>query len=162
MQEKTTSSVGTVKDFLKEHGFSGDVVELGESARTAEQAAQAVGVGVGQICKSLVFRGKQTMNAVLVVTSGSNRVDEKKISRLLSEPIEKADADFVREHTGYAIGGVPPIAHATKITTLIDEDLLKHDEIWAAAGHPNAVFKLTPEQLLTLTKAMPADVKQSK
>jgi prolyl-tRNA editing enzyme YbaK/EbsC (Cys-tRNA(Pro) deacylase) len=124
-----------------------------QSTRTAEDAARAVGCQVGQIVKSLVFQGKQSHQALLVATSGANRVNEKKIAGLISEPLSKADADFVRDKTGFAIGGVPPVAHAQPIRIFIDEDLLQYDEIWAAAGTPRALFKLTPQDLQKIRRA---------
>lgn len=128
-----------------------------EGTRTAVDAAAAVGCDVAQIVKSLVFR-RETGAAVLVVASGRNRVDEAKVQALLGEPVGKADASFVRETTGYAIGGVPPAAHATPIETLVDEDLLAFDEVWAAAGTPRTVFALTPEELVAITRGRVADV----
>jgi prolyl-tRNA editing enzyme YbaK/EbsC (Cys-tRNA(Pro) deacylase) len=128
-----------------------------EGTRTAVDAAAAVGCDVAQIVKSLVFR-RESGAAVLVVASGRNRVDEAKVQALLGEPVGKADAAFVRETTGYAIGGVPPAAHATPIETLVDEDLLAFDEVWAAAGTPRTVFALTPEELVAMTRGRVADV----
>jgi prolyl-tRNA editing enzyme YbaK/EbsC (Cys-tRNA(Pro) deacylase) len=126
-------------------------VDLEQTARSAAEAAQALGCRVEQIVKSLVFKGGRTGRPVLVLASGVNRVDERKISGLVSEPIEKADAGYVREKTGFSIGGVPPVAHAEEPATFIDEDLLGEEEIWAAAGHTHAVFGLTPEELLKIT-----------
>ncbi|MGB9879954.1 MAG: YbaK/EbsC family protein, partial [Anaerolineae bacterium] len=125
-----------------------------QSTRTAAEAAQAVGCAVGQIVKSLVFRGKETHKPILVLASGANRVDEKALAHWVGEPIEKADADFVREQTGFAIGGVPPIGHIQPLPTYIDQDLLLYDEIWAAAGTPHAVFRLTPADLVRMTNGM--------
>jgi prolyl-tRNA editing enzyme YbaK/EbsC (Cys-tRNA(Pro) deacylase) len=140
-----------VQDSLKAKGFSLEVVELPDSTRTAAEAAQAIGCQVGQIVKSLVFKTRQTERPVLVLASGSNRVDEHKIERLAGEPVGKADAEFVRRHTGFAIGGVPPLGHDTPLETLIDEDLLKYEEVWAAAGTPHAVFRLRPADLEEMT-----------
>jgi prolyl-tRNA editing enzyme YbaK/EbsC (Cys-tRNA(Pro) deacylase) len=125
--------------------------------RTAVDAAVAVGCDVGQIVKSLVFR-RESGAAVLVVASGRNRVDEAKVQALVGEPIGKADAAFVREATGFAIGGVPPAGHATPIETLVDEDLLRYDEVWAAAGTPRDVFATTPQRLVEMTGGRVADV----
>ncbi|HEX9028826.1 MAG TPA: YbaK/EbsC family protein, partial [Anaerolineales bacterium] len=119
--------------------------------RTAVEAAQAIGCQVGQIVKSLVFKAKRSQRPILVVASGSNRVNEKAVEAMLGEPLGKADADFVRQHTGFVIGGVPPVGHAEALETFVDEDLLQYDEIWAAAGTPNAVFRLKPDDLLTMT-----------
>ena len=152
-------SVRRVQEALAAAGGGHTVVALEQSARTSAQAASAVGCKVDQIAKSLVFRGKQSQRAVLVITSGSNRVDEGKVAALIAEPIGRADADFVRQRTGFAIGGVAPIAHAEPLTILIDEDLMRWPEIWAAAGHPNTVFKLTPADLVRMTGGRVAEVK---
>src|SRR5271165_4303068 len=127
-----------------------EVLEFDASTRTAEDAAAAIGCTVAQIAKSLVFRA-ESGRPVLVVASGAHRVDEKQIAGRVGVPIARADADFVRETTGFAIGGVPPIGHRTAPIVLIDEALMAFDEIWAAAGTPNAVFRLTPADLVTLT-----------
>jgi prolyl-tRNA editing enzyme YbaK/EbsC (Cys-tRNA(Pro) deacylase) len=144
------ASAQKVQDALKAAGFSNQVVELPESTRTAAEAAAAVGCTVGQIAKSLVFRAATSGKAVLVIASGANRVDESLLASALGEPVGKADADFVRDHTGFVIGGVAPIGHPG-LLTWVDESLLEHAEIWAAAGHPRAVFKLTPAELLAMT-----------
>jgi prolyl-tRNA editing enzyme YbaK/EbsC (Cys-tRNA(Pro) deacylase) len=144
-------SAQRVQDALLARGFQNQVQELAETARSAAEAAAAVGCTVGQIAKSLVFKGRRSGRAVLVVASGSNRVDLARVQALLGEPLDRADPDFVREETGFAIGGIPPVGHARPITTVIDEDLLRHERIWAAAGHPNAVFPLTPDELVRLT-----------
>jgi prolyl-tRNA editing enzyme YbaK/EbsC (Cys-tRNA(Pro) deacylase) len=134
-------------------------VMLDDAARTAQQAADALGVGVGQIAKSIIFRRKDDDMAVLVITSGDRRVDEKKVAALVGK-LGRADAEFVRARTGFAIGGVSPVAHATPPVTLIDRELFRFDEIWAAAGHPHGVFKLRPQDLVALTGAPVADVDQ--
>jgi prolyl-tRNA editing enzyme YbaK/EbsC (Cys-tRNA(Pro) deacylase) len=126
------------------------VLEFEASTRTSADAAAAVGCAVAQIAKSLLFRARSG-RPVLVIASGSNRVDEKKVAALTGEKISRADAEFVREHTGFAIGGVPPLGHATPPVTVIDEDLLRCETIWAAAGTPNAVFPLAPSDLVALT-----------
>jgi prolyl-tRNA editing enzyme YbaK/EbsC (Cys-tRNA(Pro) deacylase) len=133
------------------------VVEFEASTRTSEDAAAAVGCTVAEIAKSLVFRSASG-RPVLVIASGANRVDEKKVRALLGEKIERADADFVRAMTGYAIGGVPPIGHAVAPVVLIDNDLQRFAAVWAAAGTPNAVFKVAPADLLRLTQGRLADV----
>ncbi|RBP12287.1 prolyl-tRNA editing enzyme YbaK/EbsC (Cys-tRNA(Pro) deacylase) [Roseiarcus fermentans] len=125
-------------------------LEFDAGTRTAEEAARAIGCTAAEIAKSLVFRSASG-RSVLVIASGANRVDEKKAAVILGEPIARADADFVREATGFAIGGVPPVAHATKPVVLIDETLMGFETIWAAAGTPNAVFRLTPAELVALT-----------
>lgn len=134
-------------------------VMLDGAARTAQQAADALGIGVGQIAKSIIFRRKADDVAVLVITSGDRRVDENKVEALLGK-LGRADAEFVRARTGFAIGGVSPVAHATPPVTLIDRELFRFEEIWAAAGHPNGVFKLRPQDLVALTGATVADVDQ--
>ncbi len=130
------------------------------AARTSQEAADALGVQVGQIAKSVIFRRKSDDVAVLVVTSGDKRVDEKKVSAAVGT-LGRADADFVKARTGFTIGGVSPLAHATPPVTLIDRELFRFDEIWAAAGHPNGVFRLSPAQLEALTGAPVADVTQA-
>ena len=132
-------------------GQAFEVLEFDASTRTATDAATAVGCRVAQIAKSIVFRAATSNRAVLVITSGSNRVDTAKVAALIGEPITRADADFVREATGFSIGGVPPVGHAHDPMTLIDADLAQFSEIWAAAGTPNAVFRLTPAALIGLT-----------
>jgi prolyl-tRNA editing enzyme YbaK/EbsC (Cys-tRNA(Pro) deacylase) len=145
------TSIERVQQALRALGLGHEVVELGLSARTAADAARAVGCRVDQIAKSLVFRLRDSGRPLLVVTSGANRVDEARVGALVGEPLERADADFVRVQTGFAIGGVAPIGHARPLVTLIDEHLLGFEEIWAAAGHPNVVFRLTPDDLVTMT-----------
>ncbi len=133
------------------------VLEFEASTRTAADAAAAVGCTVAQIAKSLVFRAASG-HGVLVVASGPNRVSEAKVTALLGEPISRADAGFVREVTGFAIGGIPPVGHARPLVTLLDETLGQHAEIWAAAGTPNAVFRLTFDDLARLTGGRVADI----
>lgn len=159
MQQSLPTSVQKVQDTLKSLGFSGEVVIFPDSTRTAVEAAQAVGCEVGQIVKSLVFKGKHSHTPVLVEASGSNRVNEKRLAELFGEPIEKADANFVRQHTGYAVGGVPPVGHVEKLVTFIDEDLMRYTDIWAAAGSPFAVFQLTPADLQRFTGAEVVSIK---
>lgn len=130
---------------------------LDDAARTAQQAADALGVALGQIAKSIVFRRKSDDVAVLVVTSGDRRVDEKKVEALVGT-LGRADADFVKAKTGFSIGGVSPFAHATPIVMLIDRELFRFDEVWAAAGHPHAVVPLRPSDLERLTGAPVSDV----
>jgi len=127
------------------------VLEFDATTRTAADAAAAIGCTVAQIAKSLIFRSAGGDRSVLVVASGVNRVDETKVAEAIGETIARADADFVREATGFAIGGVPPVGHATPPIVLIDESLMAFAEIWAAAGTPNAVFRLTPSDLIDLT-----------
>ncbi len=135
-------------------------VWLEVSARTAQEAADALGVSLGQIAKSVVFRRKADERAVLVVTSGDKRVDEKRVAAITG-PLGRADADFVKARTGFTIGGVSPIAHAEPPVTLIDRELLRFDIVWAAAGHANGVFRLSPQELVALTGAPVHDVVQA-
>ncbi len=151
MVKNFSPSAQKVQQALQVMGFALQVVELPDSTRTAAEAAQAVGCQVGQIVKSLVFKAKRSQRPVLVVASGANRVNEKAIEALIGEPLGRADADFVRQRTGFAIGGVPPVGHSERLETFIDEDLLQQPEIWAAAGTPNAVFRLTPDDLVRMT-----------
>lgn len=141
-------------------GTALEVVELPQSTRTAAQAAAAIGCTVAQIAKSIVFRTAAGKAPLLVIASGVNRIDEARVAALAGEPIEKADADYVREATGFAIGGIPPLGHAQPLRTFIDEDLLALGDIWAAAGTPNAVFKLVPQALVTMTGGTLARVRQ--
>src|SRR5919112_3581891 len=136
------SGVLRVRKALQERGFKPEVLELERTARSAAEAADALGIRVHQIVKSLVFRGRETGRPVLVLASGANRVDESKISDLFSEPVEMADAAYVREKTGFSIGGVPPVGHAERPEAFVDEDLLLKDEVWASAGHTHVVFGL--------------------
>lgn len=140
-----------VREALNERGFEPEVVELERTARSAAEAADVLGVRVAQIVKSLVLRGRETGKPVLVLAGGANRVDVNKISRLLPEPVEMADAAYVRAKTGFAIGGVPPVGHAERPETFVDEDLLLERRVWAAAGHTHAVFGLEPAELVRLT-----------
>ena len=132
-------------------------VMLSDAARTAQEAADALGVQLGQIAKSVIFRRKADDVAVLVVTSGDRRVDEKKVSALVGK-VGRADADFVKAKTGFSIGGVSPVAHLHPGVTLLDQNLWRFEEVWAAAGHPHGVFRLNPEDLRHLTGAQRADV----
>jgi prolyl-tRNA editing enzyme YbaK/EbsC (Cys-tRNA(Pro) deacylase) len=133
---------------------------LDVAARTSQEAADALGVAVGQIAKSVIFRRRSDSAAVLVVTSGDRRVDEKRVAAFTG-PLARADAEFVKASTGFSIGGVAPLAHSAPPVTLIDRELFRFSEIWAAAGHPNGVFKLSPGELERLTGAPVADVVQS-
>ncbi len=142
-----SSSAQRVQDALDKLGLVLQVVELPNSTRTATDAAQAIGCTVAQIAKSLIFRTKTSDRPVLVIASGVNRVNEKTIAAILGEKIGKADADFVRQRTGFVIGGIPPMGHIEPIETYLDKDLMQYDEIWAAAGTPHAVFRLTPNDL---------------
>jgi prolyl-tRNA editing enzyme YbaK/EbsC (Cys-tRNA(Pro) deacylase) len=149
--------VQRVAQALQQAGHAHTPVMLSDAARTAQEAADGLGVQLGQIAKSVIFRRKQDDVAVLVVTSGDRRVDEKKVSALVGK-VGRADADFVKAKTGFTIGGVSPVAHLHASVTLLDQDLWRFDEIWAAAGHPHGVFRLQPEDLKHLTRAPTADV----
>ena len=145
-------SAQRVQDALHARGFANVVLELADSTRSAAEAAAAVGCDVAQIAKSLIFKGKTSGDAILIIASGANRVNEKAVAALLGEKLTRPDADFVRGETGFAIGGVPPLGHTKTLKTLIDEDLLTLEQIYAAAGHPFALFALTPEELVRMTE----------
>ena len=152
-------SAQKVQQALNAFGIRLQVVELQASTRTAVEAAQAAGCQLGQICKSLIFKTALTGRPVLVIASGVNRVNEAKMSELVGEALIKADPEFVRQHTGFAIGGVPPVALSQPLATYIDQDLLSHQEIWAAAGTPNAIFCLTPADLVRITGGQVVSIK---
>jgi prolyl-tRNA editing enzyme YbaK/EbsC (Cys-tRNA(Pro) deacylase) len=158
VSQELSSSARSFQEMLRVRGFSHQVVELPGSTRTAKEAAQAVGCQVEQIVKSLVFKGQQSQRAILVLASGPNRVSESRLGELAGEPIEKADADFVRQQTGFVIGGVPPLGHRERLKTFIDETLLRYELLWAAAGTPHAVFQLTPADLQAMTDGLVAAV----
>jgi prolyl-tRNA editing enzyme YbaK/EbsC (Cys-tRNA(Pro) deacylase) len=158
MADALPSSAQKVQAALDALGLSLQVIALPASTRTAAEAAAALGCQVGQIAKSIVFRTGRSDRPLLVIASGSNRVDEKKIAALIAEPLEKADADFVRRRTGFVIGGVPPLGHAEPLETFIDEDLLQYGEVWAAAGTPHAVFRLQPGNLVQMTGGQVLDI----
>ncbi len=146
-------SAQKVQDALQERGFAHlKVQELSASARTAQEAADAVGSSVAQIVKSLIFRGARSGQPYLLLVSGVNRVDTHRIEAHLGEKLVKPDADYVRAVTGFAIGGVPPLGHPQHLETLIDPDLLRYERIYAAAGTPFAIFELSPNELLALTE----------
>lgn len=146
-----------VADLLAQMGHDKLVVMLPATGKTSAEAAAGLGCSVAEIAKAIVFRRLSDDAAVMVMASGSNRVDEAKVSAIVGA-LGKADARFVKERIGYAIGGVCPIGHLTKTVMLIDQDLLALDSVWAAAGHPHAVFNLTPRQLVAMTNAPVADV----
>jgi prolyl-tRNA editing enzyme YbaK/EbsC (Cys-tRNA(Pro) deacylase) len=153
--------VQRVTAFLKAKGHAHAPRMLDAAARTAQQAADALGVSLGQIAKSIVFRRKPDLLAVLVVTAGDCRVDEGKVQALVcqeGQKLARADAEFVKLRTGFSIGGVSPLAHVVAPMILVDQALLRFEEIWAAAGHPHAVFRLTPADLLRLTQTSVVDV----
>ena len=153
--------VQRVARVLQDRGHPHAPVMLDDAARTAQQAADALGIQLGQIAKSIIFKRKPDAAAVLVITSGDRRVDEKKVQALVcadGQKLGRADAEFVKAATGFSIGGVAPVGHAVAPVTLIDRDLLRFEEIWAAAGHPHGVFKLQPDDLRHLTGAPIVDV----
>jgi Cys-tRNA(Pro) deacylase len=151
-------NIERVRERLREQGIEAQPVEFAESTRTAADAAAAIGTTVAQIAKSLVFLADS--QPLLVIASGANRVDTKKLGTLLDARITRADADAVRQATGFPIGGVPPLGHTTPLRTLIDEDLLAFTSVWAAAGTPNAVFETTPADLVKMTNGQVADLKE--
>ena len=159
MNQSLKESAQRVQNKLLELGHPNKVVELPDSARTAQEAADAIGCEIAQIAKSIIFRMQQSDQPLLVVASGMNRVNEKRVAEVVQDKLGKADADYVRERTGFVIGGVAPLGHAEPIRTLIDEDLFQYDTLWAAAGHPKAVFELTPRELVAMTQGQVISIK---
>jgi prolyl-tRNA editing enzyme YbaK/EbsC (Cys-tRNA(Pro) deacylase) len=155
-----SASALRVQAALAAQGISAQVVEHESPARTAVEAATVLGCDVGQITKSLIFRGETSGAAVLALVSGANRVDTAKLAQHVGEPIGKADAAFTRAATGYAIGGIPPLGHPAPILTLFDDDLLKHAVVYPAGGTPHAMFAIDPQVLLKATGARLANVRQ--
>jgi len=154
----TNPSVERVRSVLERAGVATEIVELPGAARTAQAAASFLGCSVAQIANSLVFRAQTSDRAVLVMSSGAKRVDLERLAAALQEPVGKADADFVRNRTGFAIGGVPPVAHSDVARIFIETSLAAHAELWAAAGHPHTVFRLTYDELLRITGGTPAEL----
>jgi prolyl-tRNA editing enzyme YbaK/EbsC (Cys-tRNA(Pro) deacylase) len=152
-------SAQKIQAILQGLGTDFTVIEFTESTRTAQDAADRVGCQLGQIVKSMIFKGQTSDKGILVLTSGLNRVDEKRIGQIAQETILRADPDFVRASTGFAIGGVPPIGHLQPMETFIDEDLLQYATVWAAAGTPNAVFQLPPSDLVKISGGIITRVK---
>ncbi len=148
---ESKGSIARVREALARHGLAAEIKEFDASTRTSADAAAAIGCTVAQIAKSVIFRAKSANQPVLVIASGVNRVDEKKLEAALGDKIGQADADFVRSATGFAIGGVAPVGHTGPVRVFIDADLNQYDVIWAAAGSPNAVFRLTPADLQRIT-----------
>lgn len=140
-----------VQDALDALGLGAQVIELSIAARTSQQAADALGIAVGQIAKSLIFRAANSGRAVLVIAAGDRRVDEAKIAARLGEPIERAQPEFVRLHSGFAIGGVAPLAHAQPMATFVDSSLRRFDVVWAAGGTPHCVFPIAPHDLVRVS-----------
>lgn len=158
MGKRSGGGVQRVREALAAAGLSSEVKELSASTRTAQDAASAVGCQVAQIVKSLVFRIQDGDRPLLVLVSGTNRASEALLAALAGGPVARADADFVRARTGFAIGGVAPLGHAEPMAVLVDRDLMSFPLVWAAAGSPNAVFALTPADLLRVTGGRVADV----
>ncbi|MCG7536718.1 YbaK/EbsC family protein [Pseudoalteromonas sp. OOF1S-7] len=157
--EKLSKSAQRVQNAITSAGCKFAVVELPGSTRTAQESAHTIGCELGQIVKSLIFKGKESGKPVLLLVSGSNRVKEKMVAKHLGEKLAKADAEFTREVTGFAIGGIPPIGHLSQPVTYIDEDLLQYETLWAAAGTPHAVFSLPADKLVALTQGEVITVK---
>ena len=147
MSVELPASARRVQQALEAAGLKAQVIELESAARTSQQAAEVLGVALGQIAKSLIFRATGSGRAVLVIAAGDRRVDESLVASALGEPIERANPEFVREHSGFAIGGVAPVAHAADLITFVDASLRRFDVVWAAGGTPHCVFPITPEQL---------------
>ena len=145
---------------LRDAGIDARVVEFEQPTRTSAEAATAIGCSVAEIAKSIVFRGEDTGQAIVVIASGDNRVNELKVAQSVGEALVRADADFVRATTGYAIGGVAPIGHVQSVKLLLDEDLQRFETVWAAAGTPFSVFAVTPRDLQRLTRADWSDVRR--
>ena len=159
MNAKLKSSARKVQEALQAFNLSCEVVQMMDTTRSASDAARAVGCQVGQIVKSLIFEGQISHTPILVAASGANRVNERAIEQSVSEPVKMAKPDYVRQMTGFAIGGVPPVGHDRPLKVFIDKDLLQYDQIWAAAGTPHAVFKLTPDDLKTITAGTVISIK---
>ena len=153
----TSPSVERVRDALARAGLAANIVELPGAARTAKAAAEFLGCEVGQIANSLVFRAQASDAPLLVMSSGAKRVDLARLAAVAGEPVDKADADFVRRHTGFAIGGVPPVGHGLA-RAFVEKSLAAYRQLWAAAGHPHTVFALTYEELLRITGAAEAEL----
>ena len=147
-----------MRDALGRAGLEAEIIELPGAARTARAAADYLGCEVGQIANSLVFRGRASGRGILVMSSGAKRVDIARLAALVSEPVGKADADFVRSRTGFVIGGVAPVGHIGELEKFVDRSLAAYETIWAAAGHPHTVFRLTYAQLLAITSGAAVDV----
>lgn len=154
-------SAQRIEEWLASRGMPGRVIEMPATTRTSAEAAAAIGCTVAQIAKSLLFRGRDSGQPILAIASGVNRVDEARLAALAGERVVRPDADYVRTATGFVIGGVPPVGHATPIATYIDADLLSLDPIWAAAGTPFAVFRLTAAELVELSGGRVVDIRRT-
>lgn len=153
MTIELTPAEQRVAKALADHGLPAKVVVLDSLATTAQMAAEALGIEVGRIVKSLLFKGSESGKPYMLLVSGANRVHERRVGRLLGEKIERSDADFVKEHTGFSIGGVSPFGHPAPLTIALDETFFGYDTIWAAAGNPRSVFEITPADLERTTGA---------
>ena len=151
-----------VKNRLEQAGLEFEIRILSDAVRTARLAADALGCEVGQIANSLIFRDQSALEAVLVMCAGDRRVDLQKVQLETGIELAKADAEFVRQQTGFAIGGVPPVGHATPLRTLLDDSLRRHDVIWAAAGTPESVFRMSPQQLQQITEGIWLDIARAR
>ncbi len=161
MPENTVlSSRARVEAALHQLGMPADIVEFATSTRSSVEAAAAIGCDVAQIAKSIVFRGKRSDACIVVIASGADRIDEKRLQTELGEAVGRADADFVRDRTGFAIGGVAPVGHDGAVTVLVDRALWALDPIWAAAGTPNTVFRLGADDLHRIPGIRVVDVRQ--
>lgn len=147
-----------VAEALAGHGLPGKVIVLETLATTAQMAAEALNIEVGRIVKSLLFVGAETGTPFLILVSGDNRVHEKRVGRLIGEKLERSDADFVKQHTGFSIGGVSPYGHPAPLKTYLDQHLFDFDTVWAAAGNPRSVFEVTPADLERTTGAVRIEV----
>jgi len=152
------ASAQRVQDALDALGIDSRVIELPVAARTSQQAADALGIEVGRIAKSLVFRASRSSRAVLVIAAGDRRVDETRVAAALGEPIERATPEFVRQHTGFAIGGVAPLGHPAPLSTFVDASLRRFDTVWAAGGTPHCVFPIAPDALLAASAGGEMDI----
>jgi prolyl-tRNA editing enzyme YbaK/EbsC (Cys-tRNA(Pro) deacylase) len=155
------AAVARVRETLGKAGLPDSITVMPEATHTAQAAAEALGCNVAEIAKSIIFRARDD-RAVLVITSGGNRVDDRKVAALIGQSLGKADAEFVRSQCGFVIGGVAPIAHLTEPIVLMDEDLLQFAFVWPAAGHPNTMFRISPQDLARIASARIADVAQRK
>jgi len=162
MKPATHPTALRMQEMLAAAGIGSRVVEFEAPTRTSAEAAAAIGCSVGEIAKSVVFRTRTSGQAVVVVTSGDNRVSEDKIAGLVGESLGRADAEFVRRSTGYVIGGVAPLGYVSPVRIFLDADLRRFDTVWAAAGTPYSVFPLTPAELAALTGAPWSDVRLEK
>jgi len=157
-EQQIKGSAQKVQEALSVLGISTTVREMPASTRTAKDAARAIGCTVGQIAKSLIFRGANSGRAILIIASGTNKVNERAMADVVGEPIERATPDFAREATGYAIGGIPPVGHGQQLPVWMDTALLTFERIWAAAGTPEAVFEIRPDDLARISRAKMIDL----